>query len=217
MVNVPTLNLVGGFENILAEFDLYPRFNQQVSGVGSGEVYKSSLGPTLWEGHFKFQPLDQQQAYEYDTVLHLLEYSGARIITRDFRRDGPKNDPNGTTISGSTLVIDSFNLSANEITISGFPAGYVLVPGDAIGFTYGTSPTRYAYHLTPFGGTADGTGVMSGLTVSPSLVSGVQAGDPVSVYKPELKTVAIPGSFEYGKTEGQIRRGMGFRFVQSHK
>jgi len=178
-----------------------------------GEIFTASRGPRLWQAEFTLAPGAHADIDFDEARLSLLTMPGASFFAYDPRRTGPRDDPDGTILGANAPTISS--VAYRDIGISGLPAGYVLRRGDYIGWSYGTSPIRYALHRAVSTATASGAGVISAIEVVPPVRPGLTVGTAVSLRRPVCKMVVQPGSVSVGVGSGMISAGATFRATQT--
>lgn len=201
----------------IARCTLAPRAQVETVGLGGGDVLTASLGPSLWEGEVTLTRLYHAQAAPILALLDELQQPGASFLAHDPATLGPAADPAGATLGAATPQLNTVTVSQNLVSVKGLPAGYVLTPGDLIGWTYSSSPTRYGLHRVRGGANvvADGSGVTPTFKVWPPVRTGAQANNAVALVKPPLKAVVLPGSVSPGEAAGVFTTGIRFGFRQT--
>lgn len=150
-----------------------------VSQLGDGTVLRASRGAALWQGDFIIRPRVHREAAEIEALLSLLLRPGASFLAYDPRRNGPSA---GAGIGDPTIGFISGD--RREMSLSGW-AG-TITPGDMLGFTYGSSPLRYALHRAVAGATDAGT-----FEVTPPLRPAVTTGAAVNLMRPVCKATLL--------------------------
>lgn len=192
------------------------RESQQMSGKGSGQILRADIGPRLWRGEIGIRARQHADAQAIEALLSVLRGPGASFFVHDPRRIGPKNDPDGSILSGLTIDIDWLGTNNREMRLGGFPIGFQLVAGDMLAFVYVVNGViLYALHRLVEGATADGIGRTSVFEVTPPLRPGVTVGTTVDLVRPACKAVMVPGSITYGTARGNITDGAKFQFIQT--
>lgn len=187
----------------------------EMSQTGAGEVFTADLGPRLWAGQVTLaRRLHTDLAY-VEAKLSLMQQAGAGFMAFDPRRTGPAYDPSGAILGAATVVINSLNSNHRDLTLSGLPAGYVITPGDYLGFSYGSSPVRYAMHQVVIGKTANGSGVTTAIEVTPYIRDGAAVGATVTLLRPTFKAVIVPGSVTASEGARVQSSGLSFGFIQT--
>lgn len=180
---------------------------------GDGAVIYHQRGARLWQGSITLD-IDAHDFWaSVDATLSMLEEPSASFLFRDPRAQGPIADPRKLILGAASPVIAGLSEDAHHLKLSGLPSGYVLSRGDLLGFTYGTNPTRYAYHRIFTGGAANGAGVASDLVVVPKIRPGAQLGAAVTLGSPVLK--ARLKEAQYGASRAKVSDGGSFDWVQT--
>lgn len=185
----------------------------QSAQTGAGEVITASLGTRLWSGSVSLALGTHAQVAETEAVLMMLREPGRSFFAYDFARQYPAADVGGYILGAATPTIASLP-SSREIAITGLPASYLLAPGDRLSFEYGSSPTRYALHQVAVGGRADALGNLT-VEVTPSVRSGATAGTAITLVKPQMKAVLVPGSTQVGTSSAIVTGGASFNIIQT--
>lgn len=184
---------------------------QEVSGLGSGQILVADLGPALWVAEIETKPMRRPEASLLQSRLDTLEGSLHAFYLYDPWKCAPAADPGGTTLGESTVKIYSREANNKELALYGLPAGYVLTAGDYLAFDYG-SPSRRALHRIVNTVTADGDGITPTLEVRPHLRSGVANDLVVTLVKAAAKMVMEPGSLQIAAQGGMTV--FSFRAIQ---
>lgn len=178
-----------------------------------GEIFSAARGPRLWQAEFSLVVRPHADVDRDEARLALLGMSGASFLAYDPRRTGPHADPLGTILGASTPKISS--VGYRDIGITGLPASYPLRRGDYIGWTYGTSPTRYALHRIVSDQTASAGGAITSVEVVPPVRPGLTVGTAITLKRPVCKMVLVPGSTSTGSGSGITSGGASFRASQT--
>ncbi|MBP2160259.1 MULTISPECIES: hypothetical protein [Asticcacaulis] len=104
--------------------------------------------------------------------------------------------------------------SRSELTLKGLPVGYVLSPGDYLGFSYGAEPERHALHDLASGGTANEDGEVT-VEVSGFVRLGALANRPVNPCPAGVQGRPYPGNGVARHRRGQYITGIGFKWRQT--
>lgn len=194
-------------------FDL-PESMVATGVTGSGDILTADLGSRLWSGEVQLGPMYYDEAEEVSAKLSTLRQAGRSFFVYNMAKPGPRMDREGAILGAATPQIKSVASNNRELTLKGLPVGYVLSPGDYIGFTYGSSPTRYALHDLVTGGAANGSGEVT-VEVSSFIRAGAAANAAVTLIKPYCKAVLVPGSISRGQAAGQFITGIKFGWRQT--
>ena len=193
----------------VAEFVLNnPR---QISRTAGGSQLSASMGSSVWRGSFETAPSNvRSEAAALDALLSVLDRAGSSFLVYDPSKPYPADDPTGATTGGASITIRSLDSSdARVMALNGLPNGFSLRAGDLIGWTYGSSPTRYALHRL----VEDATGTNS-FEVTPFIPDGAVINAAVTLIKPVMKAVLEPAP-GYGSHRAVISSGKQFSFVQT--
>lgn len=200
----------------ITEARFHDPVQQETSGLGSGQFLRADIGPQLWRGTAKLAPEYHDDAQAIEAMLSILSRAGASFFVFDPRRIGPRNDPDGSTLTlaQATPTIASIAGNNREMSIDGLPAGYVLAAGDMLSFEYTSGGvTLYALHRIVTGDTADGTGDTGLMEVTPPIRPGATASTEVELIRPYCKAVLV--SAGYGNIRPSVDPGGEIEFVQT--
>lgn len=182
------------------------------AGGGEGTIYTAANGSAMWEGTIRTVPARGAAAHRIEALMDALRGAGRSFLMWDMTRDGPENDPAGAVVAGRQLVIAALEASRLKIgaasgqpVIKGFPPELRLLPGDPIGIRYGSNPVRYGYHrvapaATSYGYDRNRPGRSVWVDVVPPIRPGATVGSAVTLYRPTLKAVPVPGSISGGES-----------------
>lgn len=187
---------------------------REITGLGGGEILSAELAPPLWQGVFPLRPLPISAAAEIVALLSALEVPGRAFFAYNPDRAGPLSDSDGSVVAGYSPVISAWDSAAGTVDLGGLPDGYVISAGDMVGWSYGSSPTRYALHRFLEGATV-AAGQTGALQVYPHIRGSIAANAPATLRKPACKAVVVPGSTDFGTTRGRTVYGIEFRWRQS--
>jgi hypothetical protein len=148
-------------------------------------------------------------------MLDLLRRAGASFLCHDRARPWPRADWQGATLTGFNPVLHNVAANARELRLGGLPPGYALSRRDALAFSYGTNPVRFALHRLVGPVVADGSGLTPLVEVVPNLRPGWTAGAAVQLVKPACKAIVVPKSFQPGRRKARMTTGASFRWQQT--
>ncbi|MEO1989624.1 MAG: hypothetical protein ABGX47_23695 [Martelella sp.] len=215
--------------------------NDELSGTGEGVVYQAELAPPLWKADVTIQPVRLTEAQAISALVRGLGGALEPFMFRDPYICGPRLDPAGIWIVGSTVTIGSvsggrislsglpqildYQATANAlsewpeddagrtaVSVSGVPAGnYQLSAGDKLQVSVSGGRTYFLEVSEDVTASGSSTPLFS---VFPRLPASVAAGNAVTLYRPACPCVVVPGSFQAGTVSGNIVSGMGFSIVQ---
>jgi hypothetical protein len=178
---------------------------QQVDRTANGTVLKASLGEPVWRGTVRLaNDANFHRGAETEALLSLASRAGASFLIYDPRKSFPKLDPTGSILGATVPSLSAIDADRRRLSLSGLPSGYTMSPGDLLGWQYGSSPVRYAYHRIVVGAVANGSGNTGLMEVTPTIPVAATAGAAVSLIRPVMKAVMQPDP-DYG---GGGRRGV---------
>lgn len=185
----------------------------QINGLGGGEILKAEVAPALWRGQVMLAPMRSRAMAEFEGLLAYLEAPGRTFLAYKSNQIGPAADPLGAELNGYTPAIHAVDTATSEITLTGLPNTYEISPGDLIGFPY--DGNRVALHRYIGGGTAGSLGRTPALQVVPHLRPGATTGTAVRLVRASCVALTVPGGVDYGTTRNGITSGVSFQFQQS--
>lgn len=186
----------------------------ETARLGDGTVLSASLGAALWTGTIRLARRGHRAAMASEALIGLLQRPGASVLLHDPRVTGPAGDPEGAILGAAIPVLHAIAANARELRLAGLPAGYVLTPGDMLGFAYGASPLRHALHRLVTGAVADAEGLTPFVEVIPRLRPGAVTGTAVTLVRPFCKAVLLPDP-DYGSAARALTEGATFGFIQT--
>jgi hypothetical protein len=189
--------------------------NVEGSGLtGAGEVLTADAGPRLWQGEIEIARRPHVTSEEIKARLDLLRYAGRSFLIFNPVKAFPKLDPTGAVLGAAQPKIQSLPGNNRELVLYDLPAAYALSVGDYLGFSYGTNPVRRALHRLAVGGVASSGGVVT-VEASSFIRNGATAGTVVTLIKPVIKAVIVPGSVSEGKSRRMFTDGIKFSWRQT--
>lgn len=208
-------------------FDLLPvqnaRFRliqpQETNNLAKGEVLSADVGDAYWEGDVSLAPISGRDA---DQILSLLE--ALRVPGRPFEayhpfRIGPRYDPLGTALASEAPVLEDVNTgNYANFKLGGLPDGFDICAGDLFSIDYGG---RRHLHRVFDGRQARTTSAFSGytqlsvMTMVPPLLPGFTEGQSITLVRPSIWAVLVPGSVNEGDQNGHKTSGISFQFRQT--
>lgn len=188
--------------------------NQQVSGMGSGQIIVSDLAPKNWEFEVSLINMESRDARRVQAAIERLDEGMNSFFLSDPRAAYPVADYGGTILGASVVRINALvGGDARYLSLKGLPAGYVLSAGDMLHFDFG-SPSKRALHRIVDGGVANGSGITPNLEVRPHIEPGAAVDAVVTLVRPAARVKIIPNSFDPGTARQMLTTGMGFRARQ---
>lgn len=185
-------------------------YQQELSGLGGGQMLASDRGPAYWEAD-----CSTVEAYHADiramrAVVDKAQGTLGEFYLYDPAAVAPVSDPLGLALAGATVKIKTVP-DGRSLRLKGLPIGYVLTAGDLISFDTGSRRQLVQIGDTV---TADGSGDTAAFAVSPSLLTGTAVDTVVTLLKPSAKMKLVPGSVRVSMVTTRTSR-IQFRARQS--
>jgi len=196
-------------------------YQQEFSGLGTGEGLAHDLAPPLWEAEVPTGPMYHDDAYAAQARLNALLGSINSFYLHNPAKPGPRLDPTGSALAGPVWIfaggvwndagvwlddvpwggtptvgsatLHTIGANRNTVRIDSLPSGYVLSVGDFFHVDYG-SPTRRALIQIVEVATASSAGLTPEFQVTPHLRPGITTGAAISLLKPAAKVKLVPGT-----------------------
>lgn len=194
------INLLDSFPGWSTEFDLF--YRQEYSRTAGGTTIGKDFGTPLWKVSVSTRSLKPNELDAWRAKLKALEGSLQQFMGRPFSRCYPIAYPNGTGMGDvSNVKIASINENNKAYRLSGLPAGYKNSVGDyqQIG--------NKLYQVVD----VDGQDV----EVRPHLAPGTAVGNVVTLIKPSVPMIIMPGTLT---TTAELSTGRGtisFQAIES--
>lgn len=185
--------------------------NQQLSGLGSGQILVADLAPALWSGDAETVEMYHREARRIEARINALDGALGSFHLYDPRFIGPYADPDGAMLGESVVQIAALP-DAKSISLKGLPAGYELTEGDYLAFDYG-DPVKRAFHELSEAVTADSSGIAPAAQVRPAIRPGASVDTIVTLVRPAMKCLIKPGSLTVHGT-GKGTTVIGFSVMQ---
>lgn len=165
---------------------------QEVSGLGTGEMIVADLGAPLWEGEVVLRPLLHTDARAMMAKIDAMDGGVQSMYLANPLAWWPKMDPKGTAYGSAEPVILAIEANRKELRFDDLPAVYRLSGGDMFALDYG-SGRRGLYRLVG-DVVANGSGQTALVEVRPHLRPGIVTGLGVTFARPAAKVKIVPGS-----------------------
>lgn len=204
---------VATFADVLkvAKVSFRLRDNQEISGLGSGDILAAQLTPRNWIADVTLAKLTHNQAKQIQAMIEALDGSINTFLLTNTLALYPQSDPTGAILGANTVVIASLP-SAKSMTLSGLPAGYVLTLGDMLSYTY--SSTRRALLRISETVTANGSGITPAFEVRPWIPTGTATSTAVTLKKPAGKFIMVPNTFDVGSDDNYVTTSIKFTAME---
>lgn len=179
--------------------------DQELSGMGSGELLAHDLGPRLWSAECSTIEADIDTIEALRARLNALDGAMQSFYLFDPRRPNPATDPTGAALASATVTILSIETNRKELTLAGLPAGFVLPAGTVLSVSAG-NPSRTALLQLVAGVTADGDGEAGPVELRPHLRPWIANAQAVTLLKPVAKVKLMPRSVAVTQTGSVMHR-----------
>jgi len=173
----------------------------ETSDLTGGEVIVNDYGPRFWQGVVQIQSASNLDMDQVEARLSNLRQAGRKFLLTPPYRAGPRDDPDGQIISGSSASVQNILDGGSSLVFDGLPNDYVLSVGDFLSFPIGGVS---AFFQVTDGAQANING-NARVEVMPAADGGI--GGPVTFVRPVLTAVMVPGSYKpasrgLGKSSG---------------
>lgn len=188
--------------------------SDELSGTGDGRVWVAELAPPIWRAEITLARRAIPFAKQYVARIRALRGSREAFLLCDPTCLLPASDPTGAILGAAAVTISGIGGDRFAVSLAGLPAGYALTPGDKFSLTYGSAPTRYYYGEISEPKSANGSGAVSSIAVTPALPAGVAAGAAIRLRSPYLKAIIAPETFNPGTSSRIHTDGISFTALQ---
>lgn len=179
---------------------------------GAGEILTATNGPRLWQGRMTLRA-SGQDVREALALLNYIRGANKTFLCYPPGHAYPQNDPTGALMAGRTILLSAVAVNNRDVTLSGLPANFALEAEDFVGIQYSG---RYGLHSVAFRVVADGSGVATDVELQPPLRPGFTIGQEVTLVKPVMRAVYVPGSYTPPSIlPGRKYGGASFAFQQT--
>lgn len=188
----------------------------EISGTSRGDVITAEIGAAKWQAQVSLNPMRIWDAGEVQARVEALEGmgSGGTFLLYDLRKAGMQRDRTGALIAGYSPTVHTVGENNKSLRITGLRPGYVILCGDMIQVTYGSSPVRHALFRAVESVAANGAGLSPTFEVTPNVKAGITPGKAVTLYKASARMMIAPGSYTPGRATGRFVTGMAFSAIE---
>jgi hypothetical protein len=187
----------------------YQAYNQQSSGLPSGEVLYADLAPPYWMAEIGLINMSNADAMAMQSVIESLDGGIGTFLLFDPRCEFPQSDPDGSLLAGRTITNTLVSSNTKEMKFTGFPTGFKIKAGDMFGFTYGPGGAYRALHRIVTGDTATGGGDTGFMEFRPHLADpDLATGKTMSFIRAVGKFRLLADAFEPGTARQMMTTGM---------
>jgi hypothetical protein len=180
------------------------------SETAGGEILTSGYGTRLWGGLCTIATRQHRDAERLAALGRALRAPGATFLATPTHMKVPA----GVPVLPASPVLNA-QQNGKEIKIGGLTSGDKLAAGEFIGWTYGSSPLRYALHQLVEDATAAGSGITGWAEVVPPIKPGKSNATAVVIEKPVCLARVVPGSWGPPQVRAVLAAGFSFAWTQS--
>ncbi|MER2507811.1 hypothetical protein [Amaricoccus sp.] len=184
----------------------------ETSGTVGGQPLVNEIAARRWAAEVELAVMTRPGAADLRALFAAIG-PGGTFYLHDATVPGPRADPTGAGLGGAAPVLNTLGGDNRSLRLAGLPAGYVISRGDMLGFEFG-SPARRALHQVVETVTASGAGVTPLFEVRPFLRPGYATGAAVTLVKPGVRMMLVPGSFDPGTAGPVTVSGMAFQAIE---
>lgn len=208
---------LGTFANTLRirSVSWMPLYQEEFSGIGTGEMLSAKLGPDLWVADVALADMYNAEAQQVSALIEGLGGSMQSFYLYNPLIPFPQYDPTGSILGASTPTILAINADNKRMSITGLPAGYRLTRGDMLGIDYGSPTRRALLRILEASITANGSGITGLFEIRPFFRPGIVAGLAVDLSHPAAKVKIVPGSLSIGPGQDISTTSIGFKVRQT--
>lgn len=188
--------------------------NDELSGIGSGQVWQAELASPLWMADIALAPVKGAAAEQVAALVRKLHGSQEQFLLYHPCMRFPQADPTGAVLGAATVQINSISANRDAISLKGLPAGYTLTLADKMSVAYGSSPVRYAFLEASENAVANGSGVTPEFAIFPHVPAALAANLTVVLKNPSCKMFIPPDGFSAPSHSAHWASGMTIRALQ---
>ncbi len=175
----------------------------EISQLGGGGILTADLGERLWAGRVRLGRVTYDEAAEVEGLISLLRAGKRTFQAYDIRRPECRA---GALPPGFEPKVGPSGVTARTLSLVDLPAEFVISPGDHLGL-------GGMLHRVVQGGTVAPGGIPE-IEVTPEILPGPVAGDPVTLSRASIEAMIVPGSFEPGASRRHVLDGLSFSFIE---
>jgi hypothetical protein len=175
----------------MADISFVPEHMQESSGTGGGETLYADRGPALWRAVVTTIELPHADVKRVMALINSRSGGLKTFLLYDKALPYPSSDPDGSIFGSATPEVGTIT-NRNTVAFTGFPADYVIPAGTYLEITFDTS-RKYLGQFCE-ARTANGSGAVAAVDVTPPLPASVATADAVTVIKPSGKFKLVPNS-----------------------
>ncbi|KFL24996.1 hypothetical protein JP74_21770 [Devosia sp. 17-2-E-8] len=210
------IDLLSDFPGWATDFSLLWR--QEQSRQANGRTRVKDFGSPLWQASYSSRTLSPNELDHWRARLDVLEnglltFSGYSL-SRCFPIAYPNGSwPTGEDFDGVSAVIHTLGANNKSLRVTSLPQGYRFSIGDMLQVTTATG-RKYLFRADETA-MADSFGLTTTFEVRPHFPVGVSIGDTVSVKRPGVPMVLMPGSISSSADPRNGRGSISFDAIEA--
>lgn len=191
------------------EWDI--RRNDQLAGLGSGDVMQTELADPVWSAAVTLGRGLHDELKQAAALIRRLHGAKQPFFMCDPTSLFPQADPKGLTLGAAAVTVRAVSANRSILQLQGLPAGYVLTIGDKLQIAYAGG--RHAFHEVAETAAATVGGQLD-VQVFPFLPFSLAIGLAVTLKQPACPVVVDPATHRPGTARRSITEGAGFTVIQ---
>lgn len=201
------LNLLDSFPGWSTEFDLL--YRQEFSRTAGGSTITKNLGTPLWQASYSSTVLLANDLDIWRARVKALEGGMQQFMGRPMSRYYPLAYPKGAGIGDvSTVKVETLGEDNKSLTLHNLPVWHALSVGDYIQIA------SKLYQVME-GAVANASGKTTRFEVRPHLAPGTAVGNIVTLVKPSVPMIMVPGSLSTTAEATTGRGSISFQAIES--
>lgn len=199
MAIVYPLDILADFPGWSTDFSL--QFRQEYSRTAGGITIAKDMGTPLFKATFQSRSMSPNELDQWRAKLSILEGSVQRFMGRATSRCYPIAHPNGTGMGDvSNVKVATINANNKSVTLSGLPLGYKASVGDHLQIG------QRLYQIVD---------TTAGFEVRPHLAPGTAVGNVVTLVRPSVPMIILPGTLTSTADPVMGRGAITFQAIES--
>lgn len=191
------------------EWDI--RRNDQLAGLGSGDVMQTELADPVWSAVVTLGRGLHDELKQAAALIRRLHGAKQPFFICDPTSLYPQADPKGLTLGASAVTVRTVSADRSILKLQGLPAGYVLTLADKVQIPYAGG--RHAFHEVSETAAATAGGQID-VQVFPFLPFSLAVGLAVTLKQPACPVIVDPATHRPGTARRSVTDGAGFTVIQ---
>jgi len=210
------IDLLSDFPGWATDFSLLWR--QEQSRQANGRTRVKDFGSPIWRASYSSRTLSPNELDHWRARLDVLENGLLTFTAYSLSRCFPIAYPNGSwptgeAFDGVSAAIHTLGANNKSLRVTGLPQGYRFSIGDMMQVTTATG-RKYLFRADETA-MADSFGLTTTFEVRPHFPVGMSIGDTVSVKRPGVPMVLMPGSISSSADPRSGRGSISFDAIEA--